>query len=182
ESKIIPQISFSQGTQHILEVIGSIFAFGIIMYTALLLGASFGRPFWGTPILPYLFLSSGLLTGLAAISLALLSKEEWRKPIPDFLQLFVILLTLEIFLAVLALATVDAPESITALVTGDLSIFFIVGVLIVGIFIPLIVALYSMPKKEVSYNISGLNFVLVLIGGFLLRYVIVVGGQVPPIL
>lgn len=182
EPTILPQISFNQKTQRILEGIGSIFAFGIIMYTALLLGASFGRPFWGSPFLPYLFLVSGLLTGWAVISLVLLSREDWRKPVPDFLDLFVLLITLLFVLSVLDLATVVAPESIAALITGNLNVFFIVGVLIVGIFIPFILAYYSMSKKEVPYFISGITFILVLIGGFLLRYVIVVGGQVPPVI
>jgi len=184
ESVIFPQITFVRRTRLILGGISSFFALGTVMYTALLLGASFGRPFWGTPLLPYLFLVSGVLSGLAAIGLGLLIREEWRESITTYkVEMATSDISfhfLELFILILYLGTVNAPTAVEALITGDLNSYFILGVLVIGLIIPLILALYSIQKKAVSNPLTGFTFALVLIGGFLLRYVIVVGGQIVP--
>jgi len=185
ESIVLPDFSFSRGIQRIIGGFGSLFALGTVMYTALLLGASFGRPFWGTPLLPYLFLVSGLVTGMAAIGLILLIREDLRPTLPEYKEQITIsdisFHMLELFILVIYLGTVNAPASVAALITGELGIIFIIGVLVAGLIIPLILAIYSMQKKEISVPITGITFALVLFGGFLLRYAIVLGGQVPPI-
>ena len=53
----------------VLGVVNGVFALFTIVYTGLLLGALRPIPIWCTPVLPLLFLASGLSTGLMAIGL-----------------------------------------------------------------------------------------------------------------
>ena len=58
------------GARHFINLLGLIFAFGTIIYTGLLLGASRPIAFWSTAMLPLLFLVSALSTGFMAVILA----------------------------------------------------------------------------------------------------------------
>ncbi len=57
------------GLRHLVAGINIVLGLGVCIYTGILLGSLRARAFWNTPILPVLFLVSGLSTGAAAQSL-----------------------------------------------------------------------------------------------------------------
>ena len=57
------------GLRHLFAGINIVLGLGVCIYTGILLGSLRARAFWNTPILPVLFLVSGLSTGAAAQAL-----------------------------------------------------------------------------------------------------------------
>ena len=57
------------GLRHFASGINIVLGLGVCIYTGILLGSLRARAFWNTPILPVLFLVSGISTGVAAQSL-----------------------------------------------------------------------------------------------------------------
>jgi formate-dependent nitrite reductase membrane component NrfD len=63
--------------RRLVGIVGLTPAFGLALYTGLLLSGSWYVPLWSGKYLPPLFLTSGLNTGLAAAGLAILSAWPW---------------------------------------------------------------------------------------------------------
>ena len=57
------------GLRHLVAGINIVLGLGVCIYTGILLGSLRARAFWNTPVLPVLFLVSGISTGVAAQSL-----------------------------------------------------------------------------------------------------------------
>ncbi|MGD0236977.1 MAG: NrfD/PsrC family molybdoenzyme membrane anchor subunit [Syntrophorhabdales bacterium] len=57
------------GLRHLAAGINIVLGLGVCIYTGILLGSLRTRAFWNTPLLPVLFLVSGISTGVAAQSL-----------------------------------------------------------------------------------------------------------------
>jgi len=178
-----------------LAAAGFPFALGVGIYTGILLGAIPARPFWNTGFTAQLFLFSALSTGTALV--LLLAVLFGRAIDPEGLSherhllvsVDAVLIVLEIFIIVPfflhhALSTWSSARSIQLVMGGPFTALFWIGVVLVGLLIPLNIEgyeLYPMILKEgaVRYSrlLGGLSAVLVLVGGFLLRYVFVYAGQ-----
>ncbi|MEM2996790.1 MAG: NrfD/PsrC family molybdoenzyme membrane anchor subunit [Candidatus Bathyarchaeia archaeon] len=181
----------------LLEAIGMILGFSTAAYTGILLSYARGRPFWNSPLLPWLFIITGILNGLGLVVLGIpivakliprLDRDfaeffEQRSRLSESLKAFggytVILLLLEILATALFLGTVWGSYGTLALVSGSLSTLFYTF-LFLGLFAPLALGIYNltMAKDENTIIFGSLvGFVLVLIGGFILRYMILIAGQ-----
>ena len=57
------------GVRHFFSGMNIVLGLGVCIYTGILLGSLRARAFWNTPLLPVLFLVSGISTGVAAQSL-----------------------------------------------------------------------------------------------------------------
>jgi formate-dependent nitrite reductase membrane component NrfD len=173
----------------------------VAVYTGILLGAMPSRPLWNSPILALLFMISALSTGVAAIILVRTifhrkgSDSAVEQQFHDSAYLLtatdVMLIGFElmvIFLFVmfahLTIGNVKYAVSVI-LPGGDMALMFWVWVVLVGLLMPALVELvYVVPKllyhrdyaapKGVEVAVS----IAVLIGGFMLRYVIVIAGQI----
>ncbi|KON31539.1 hypothetical protein AC482_00270 [miscellaneous Crenarchaeota group-15 archaeon DG-45] len=190
----------------LFEVVGFVLGGSTAAYTGVLLSFARGRPFWVSPYLPWLFIISGTLTGLAmALFLIPIIAVFMPRFFEDFKNLFdkrteyvsmlgetdkylTILGIIEICLIVLFIGT--APGG-SFLMTGPLSLWFY-AYLILGLIAPLGIGYYiakldsaraheNLKTEGISSSmvLSSLgSFVLILIGGFLLRYVVLVAGQI----
>jgi formate-dependent nitrite reductase membrane component NrfD len=170
-------LSFSTSEQMIglrqkLSLVGSIFGFFLAAYTGVLLSNT-ALPFWGdSRLMGALFLASGASTGMAAISLLLFlsgapAGEGWGKlEKADRYSMIFELLVLAIFLALLG----SAARPITS---GHLAPLFWGGLVGAGLVIPLVLELVGQRVKA----IAAVTAVLVLAGGFVLRYVVVMSAQ-----
>jgi len=181
----------------ILGVIGILLGLSTAAYTGLLLSFSRGTPFWSTPFLPWTFVISGMLTGLA-VSLFMIPIIAIFMPraFKDFLALFeqrskfsemlgrlqryvTVLILIELALVIIEIAT---GHQMGILLTGSgISLAFYVYLLL-GLIVPLGISYYLEKLKSgvndgsiIMFSMSG--YALVLIGGFLLRYVILTAGQ-----
>jgi formate-dependent nitrite reductase membrane component NrfD len=161
----------------IYAIIGALFGFFLASYTGVLL-ATTHLPAWSTnPLLGALFLASGASTGMAAIALGLiLSKVDvgasWAKlKQADNVAMIVELILLIAFVALLGAAA-------TFLLSGLAGILLIGGVLILGLILPLVLQFRSgFQGIKSPASLTLLTAILILLGGFLMRVVIVLGGQ-----
>ena len=170
-------LSFSTSEQMIglrrkASLVGSIFGFFLAAYTGVLLSDT-ALPFWGdSRLMGALFLASGASTGMAAISLLLFlsgapAGEGWGKlKKADRYSMIFELLVLAIFLALLG----SAARPITS---GHFAPLFWGGLVGAGLVIPLVLELVGQRVKA----IAAVTAVLVLAGGFVLRYVVVMSTQ-----
>ncbi|WP_022670360.1 NrfD/PsrC family molybdoenzyme membrane anchor subunit [Hippea alviniae] len=153
--------------------------FGVTTYTGLLLNANVGIPFWHTPALPVLFTVSAFSTGCALIMLILAAmKSEEAHHFFHFIEGFdIFLISLELLLIFAyfdfaRLGNAAVMKSAHLLLNNPL---FTIGFVILGLVSPLILEAYA-STKEHSKGLAAFASVLVLIGGFLLRYLIVWAG------
>ncbi|MBI5302502.1 MAG: polysulfide reductase NrfD [Chloroflexi bacterium] len=178
----------------ILAAIGFPLALGVGIYTGILLGAIPSRPFWNTPMVALLFLFSAMSSGTATVLLvtALLGTrhehgyEEERRLL---VSTDVVLIVLEIFMLVPfllhhALSTWSSASSIELILGGKYTLWFWIGVIVLGIVLPLLIEAYELfpvilkeGAARYSLALSAVSAVLVLVGGFILRFVFVYAGQ-----
>ncbi|GAB4344468.1 MAG: polysulfide reductase NrfD [Gammaproteobacteria bacterium] len=171
---------------------------GVALYTGILLGAMPARPFWNSPILAMLFMVSALSTGVAAILLvraifghkAIISKEGFEQHSYLLSSSDMLLIGLEIvviFLFVMyAHLTIGNVESAVAVIMGgELTTLFWFGFVVLGLLLPAAIEFkYVMPtllyQKQftIPRSMEILICVLVLVGGFMLRYIVVIAGQI----
>jgi formate-dependent nitrite reductase membrane component NrfD len=149
-----------------LSLIGTLAGFFIAAYTGVLLSAT-ALPFWREArLMGALFLASGASTGMAAISLLLYlfgeSTGEGYKKVKraDRYAIVFELIVLAAFLALLGSAA--GP-----IVAGHLAPLFWGGLVVVGLLIPLVLDLSGLRLP------GAVPAALILAGGFILRYVIV---------
>jgi protein NrfD len=153
--------------------IGTGVALGI--YTGILLSALGARPLWSSGLLGPLFLVSGLSTAAAF--------AHWASPEPEervhLAWLDNLFLTTELGLIVLLLvglttSTEAHADAARLLLGGPYTAVFWVGVVGLGIVLPLIVQSLAVTHRIIHTPIAP---VLVMLGGLALRFVIVSAGQ-----
>jgi len=183
-------------SRRVVAAIGFPVGLGVGMYTGVLLGAIPARPFWNTPMVAQLFLFSALSTGAALVLLiaALIPPQEGRDRLLHerhfLISIDAVLIVLEIFIIIpfflhQSLNTWSSAESINLIMGGPFTAFFWLGVILLGLLIPLAIEgfeLFPVVWQEAAVKYSrvwgGLSALLVLSGGFILRYVFVYAGQV----
>lgn len=179
----------------IFAALGFPLSLGVGIYTGILLGAIPARPFWNTPMIAQLFLFSAMSGGCAIVLLitALIGsrrRDEFEHERRLLVSTDMVLIVLEVFMLIPfllhhALSTWSSASSIELIFGGEFTLPFWIGVILLGIAVPLAIEgyeLFPVILKEgaarYSLALSGVSAVLVLIGGFLLRYVFVYAGQV----
>lgn len=165
------------------------FFFGILLaiYTGILLSSFLARPLWNTSILPVLFLCSALSTG-AALMILMARKKEVKL---FFTKVDIWLIIVEIIILLLmfyGLYTSDLPhqESIIPFFSRSHEYFaYFLSIITLSIVFPLAIVLkYLEMRGEHSETLTAmgkfqmnLSAILVLIGGFVIRFALVYAGQ-----
>jgi protein NrfD len=145
------------------------------IYTGILPAAPGGRPLWSSGLLGPLFLVSGLSTAAAF--------AHWASPEPEeqvqLAWLDNLFLTIELGLIGLLLigllsATEAHAEAARLLLGGPYTAVFWVGVVFMGILLPLVIQSLAVTHRVIHTPIAP---ILVMMGGLALRFVIVSAGQ-----
>jgi formate-dependent nitrite reductase membrane component NrfD len=150
-----------------ISLVGTIFGFFLAGYTGVLLSAT-ALPFWSDArLMGALFLASGASTGMAAISLLLYlsgdSAGEGFKKLKRADRFAILFEMVVLVLLLVLLGSAAAP-----LISGHLAPLFWGGLVAVGLVIPLLLDLLGGLRIP-----AVVPAVLVLVGGFILRYVVV---------
>ncbi len=155
-----------------VSLVGIVFGFFLASYTGVLLSFS-ALPFWSEArLMGALFLASGASTGMAAISLLLFlsgepAGEGWGKvKRADRYSMIIELVVLGLFLGLLGSAAVP-------IISGKFAPLFWGGLVVAGLLVPLVLDFVGPRAKA----LSAVSAVLVLAGGFLLRYVVLMSIQ-----
>lgn len=183
--------------QHVLAWIAFVLSALLIAYTGVLLGTS-NQPLWRNLLLPALFVASAVSTGTALVLLAArtgLVRLVDRlfagpgEPTPEetvhtmgnasaIVGIVEVVVLVGFLIWVGLFSTTAAAGAVGTLISGALALPFWIGVVLVGLLIPLILEFASVrAKKEVVVGSILASTSLVILGGLVLRVVVVFGGQ-----
>lgn len=190
-----------RGLRKILAWIGLPLALAVAIYPGFLLSTLASRPLWNSPLIPLIFLISALSLGVAYSlliaglrlkldhdsshvllyrkSLSCLNRSGAYLLVTEF-----ILLMLFIFFA-LYMTTTSMTEAVNVIMPGgQLAPCFWFWAVLIGLIIPALILAVVAPKvaahcsEAVWKSADIIAPVLILIGAFMLRYVLVVAGQI----
>jgi formate-dependent nitrite reductase membrane component NrfD len=157
--------------------IGLPFAVLSATYTAMLLAQAPGRALWHTALMPVLFLNGAIISGIALVMLiSAPGRDTELLGKLGRLAAWLVILEIGMILAEIIILLNGGTESIAAarfLLTGQFAPLFIGVEIILGAVIPAAILLRGKPTAPVQAAAS----LLILIGIFTMRYVIVIGGQ-----
>ncbi len=173
---ILPMLKGKEGFRKLLGIAGLPFAIGVAAYTGVLLAAT-SVPIWAsTPLLPMLFIVSATSTGMAAILVMMvLAKHDNHEVMAkiergDNTIIFIEMAVVIILLLAIAFAA-PSTESLKNLILGSYAVFFWVGFIITGLVLPMFIQRYSLKKHNAGTGLVLASSLLVLFGGFFLRYI-----------
>ena len=172
-----------------LEVAGVVFAVCVAMYTGALLGVCKTFPLWNNALLPILFLVSAMSAGAASVLLVgalrfggefnetgLLKKTHYYLPLIE-------LLLVASLCFITSYGSTAGFDSVMSLIAGDWALWFWLGLVLVGVVIPaaidtwlLFFASKEFEESRKAQLIAAGASVGVLVGGFLLRYLVVMAA------
>lgn len=161
----------------LIESVGSVFGLFVASYTGVLLSST-AVPIWARArhILGPLFLTSGLSTALASLSLILSLGRRNRHTLEKVERAELAVMTTELGL-LSALPAVLGPLG-KPLLQGKTAVFFGAGTIGGGLLLPLLARLgWKLAKKPTPRGLNIGASLLVLAGGLILRYVWVVVGR-----
>jgi formate-dependent nitrite reductase membrane component NrfD len=180
----------------IIKILGLILSLGVALYTGILISILNARPLWNSPFIPILFFISAIIDGNAVIciGLYLIKKDVITEIIFRQNKIFLYLidvsmlsiLIISMIFFVSGVSTKDSSSAVSVILTGAYSVYFWIFVIFTGVIIPLIYELAEVIKYSSNKTTSRQNNinaaiaigVMALFGGYMLRYVIIYGGQI----
>lgn len=171
---------WAEGFQKFVGVIGVPFALMVTVYTGVLIAAS-NNVLWNNWLLPVVFVSSAIVTGIAGVVfiLAFLQlfkpESEIGSDVPRLEILNSRIIVFQLLMVILFIIFGIGSAQMKSMISSAFGLLWWVGVIFLGLIVPLIVGFKGGAK---SPSMSVLFSTLVLLGGFSLRYVILIGGQI----
>ncbi|MHC4712999.1 MAG: NrfD/PsrC family molybdoenzyme membrane anchor subunit [Planctomycetota bacterium] len=164
----------------LVGVIGLPFALLVTVYTGVLLSAT-PNPLWSNWVLPIVFVASAMVTGIASVILILallrlanLVHEEDAR-IAGLEKLNSGMIVVQVLALVVFMILGIQTAAMRSVVGTGFGALWWGAVIILGLIVPFFYgAVAKIRKPEASLVVAA----LVLLGGFLLRYVILIAGQV----
>lgn len=183
-----------------LEAAGCGFAIAVAMYTGVLLGVVKTFPLWNSAVLPFLFLVSAMSTGVCAVFLFArlvcpneVEKLAFLEHVHGWLPWVETVLVVALLFFV-GLSSEAGAASVAALLTGQWALVFWLGFVVVGLALPLVLHLAQgrvgagvrdacgaevhgvCPQVESGRACGAVSDVATIVGGFLLRYLVVMAA------
>jgi sulfite dehydrogenase (quinone) subunit SoeC len=171
--------------EKIVKVISGVLAFLVVINTAFVMNSLSAIKLWNSAILPLLFISCGVLDGLALIliiglqgrSVDVIAIENGTR-----LLLIIIAFLITSYLWSSAYAGPTGKQSLLQLIRGKMAFMLWVGVVLFGIFIPMCVSMYSYFIGDVSAPLLITASGCEMIGAFSLKYTILKGALYGPLI
>lgn len=184
-----PLLPVVEGGERIRSIEGIMFAFavGIATYTGFLLSALVAKPLLNTPVLPLLFLVSGLSAGIAAnilLGLTVFRSTVEEENLKYLLALDLRVVPFELFMLFLMFVGMHyqggahAAISWAALTVGPWAVVFWVGVVGLGLLLPVTIAVTSLHGRVYRLGTVLFNAAVALLGVVLLRFYVLYAGQI----
>jgi tetrathionate reductase subunit C len=161
-------------------------------YTGFILALGKARVLWNTAIIPPIFLVSAMVSGLALMILVVIVKDfflqrnkEPDRPLLAALGKFLVasivldLILIGIDLSVLLTSTTEAYMAAHMLLSGEFSFLFLGVEVLLGSILPLFLLLFPLTKHWVPA--LAVASVLVMVGIFAMRCIMVIGGLSIPL-
>ncbi len=172
-----------------LDIVGVAFSVCVAMYTGALLGVCKTFPLWNNALLPILFLVSAMSAGMASVLLISIIRhpEEFNRVGVmkkfHFCLPIVELALVASLMFVTAFNSTAGYNSVMSLLAGEYALLFWVGLIAIGLVLPTVLEtwlLFFSPREfEESRKAHAISFasdIGVLVGGLLLRFLIVMAA------
>ncbi len=175
-------------TPKALDVVGMAFSLGVAGYTGALLGdAHLAFPLWNPVILPVLFVVSAASAGFAVVVLAAHIMKAPELDAMHFAHITGLAFPLVEAALIVALlcstcsvtgsAASAAATSVANLTTGAYAVAFWIGLVCVGLAVPFALELAMRVKPGLNQRVvSCVAECCVLVGGFMLRYLVIMAA------
>lgn len=175
-----------KSTPKALDVVGAVLAVCVAAYTGVLLGdAGVAFPLWNMAVLPILFIVSAASTGIAVTLLItrLIAADE-AAALPWLGKAGLVLPVLELALVIVLLAVAGmaggsagaaGAASVANLVSGPYAVAFWLGFVVIGLAVPFVLELMSHRGSQ-SKALPMAGEACVLVGGFMLRYLVIMAA------
>jgi formate-dependent nitrite reductase membrane component NrfD len=169
----------------VLRVLGGIAAFLVGIYSGFIMSYCRSVPFWNTAMLPPILLLAGIADGFAlmlAVGLADTSVNITAVETGSRIVLIANIILIIVYLWNATYTSKTAKYSAMLLMRGRLAIPFWVGVIMLGIIIPLAISASSLFAGEASAPLLITAVILHTLGAVALKYVLLKAGIHNPIL
>jgi formate-dependent nitrite reductase membrane component NrfD len=170
--------------ENLFKISSGILAFGVTAYTGIILKNIKGVPFWNSILLPILFVLCGILGGFGlSVVIALaggdvnLAQAEWGSRI--FLVANALVIIIYLFQA--EHRETVGKQSVMEQLRGNSAPIFWIGIVALGIVIPLGIAIASLAAGEIASSLIIFGVVCEIIGGLALRYCVLKSGAYKPL-
>lgn len=176
----------------IFGFIGIPLAISVHGYTGFILAFGKARALWNTALMPILFLASAIVSGIALMILVIIIKDRFfskaKKIDMELLmnlgKLLAWMIVFDLFLVgsdllVLLISHSDAQAVAHLILGGRFSIMFLIIENLIGKIIPFIILVVPCFRTLTTVIIAS---ILVVVGIFFMRYVVVVAGEFIPLL
>lgn len=175
-----------KSTPKALDVVGAVLAVCVAAYTGVLLGdAGVAFPLWNMAVLPILFIVSAASTGIAVtllITRLVAADEVSALPWLGKAGLVLPVLELALVIALLAVAGMAGGSagaagaaSVANLVSGPYAVAFWLGFVVIGLAVPFVLEFMSHRGSQ-SKALPMAGEACVLVGGFMLRYLVIMAA------
>lgn len=172
-----------------LDIAGVVFGVAVAMYTGALLGVCKTFPLWNNALLPILFLVSAMSTGAASVLLIGIFRHADEFNRVGVLKKFHFCLPVIELVLIAALMFITCTNStagwnsVMSLLVGGYAPLFWIGLVLIGLVLPTALEtwlLFFSPKEfeesRKAHWISAASDAGVLVGGFLLRFLVVMAA------
>ena len=172
-----------KSTPKALDIVGALLAVCVAAYTGVLLGdAGVAFPLWNMAVLPILFIVSAASTGIAVTLLItrLVAADE-AAALPWLGKAGLVLPVLELALVIVLLAVAGmaggsaGAASVANLVSGPYAVAFWLGFVVIGLAVPFVLEFMSHRGSQ-SKALPMAGEACVLVGGFMLRYLVIMAA------
>jgi len=176
----------------IFGLIGIPLAISVHGYTGFIMAFGKARALWNTALMPILFLVSAVVSGIALMILVFIIKGRFfsrekkidRELIFSLGKLLAWMIVFDLFLVgcdliVLSISHSDAQAAAHLILQGEFSFLFLVVENLLGKIVPFILLVVPKFRKLATVVVAS---ILVVIGIFFMRYIVVVAGEFIPLL
>ena len=168
------QTLHGSGAGRVWAVLGGLTALSVGIYSGVLLSVS-QFPGWAdAPLIPGLFVATALATGMGALLLFVaLGRATRPVDLQDLARASTMMIAWQMLLLLLFVLTMGRP-GFEVFLTGS-ALLAVIGAAVLGGLIPLVLLRFG--AAGLRPRMAALAGVMVLIGGFLVRYAVVMGPQ-----
>jgi formate-dependent nitrite reductase membrane component NrfD len=168
----------------VFKTLAGIMAFAVALYTGIILKNIKGVPFWNSTLLPVLFILCGLLGGFGLSVVIALNGGDINLAAAETGSRWLLLanvLLIGIYLLQASIKEGTSKQSVLEQLRGHSAPIFWIGIVLLGIIIPLGIALAGLIVNDMSSIVLVIGVVCEIIGGLALRYCVLKAGAYKPL-
>jgi formate-dependent nitrite reductase membrane component NrfD len=168
----------------VFKVFAGITALAIAIYTGFVLNTVKAVPFWNSSLLPLLFVLCGILGGFGLSVIIALNGGNVNLTIAEAGSRWLIIVNaflIAVYLWGAATRETTGKQSVMEQIRGSGAPIFWIGIVTLGIIVPLAIAFSSYFMREVSSVLLVTGVACEVVGGLALRYCVLKAGAYSPL-